>query len=244
MTNPPALSSEVAAARALLERERHGTLCTAHVAYGGWPFGSIVPYAVTATGDPVVLLASIAEHTRNVAADPRVTLFVSDSASLAKPQSGARAALMARAEVATGPASEDARSVYLERFPEARGHFDTHGFSFFVLRVEHVRWIAGFGAMGWIERGPWTGTPDDPLAAHARVICEHMNHDHPDSLVVLARRYGGVEAKAATMVGLDAKGLDLDVAGRRVRIDFPREVATPEEVRQVVTGMLGHARRG
>ena len=71
-----------------------------------------------------------------------------------------------------------------------------------------------------------------------------MNRDHADSLVVLARRYAGVTVSAATMVGLDATGLDLDADGKRVRIDFPRAVSTPDEVRQVVTGMLGHARRG
>lgn len=241
----PTSATDLAAARALLATERHGTLCTAHAAHGGWPFGSVVPYAVLANGDPVVLLAEIAEHSRNVAADPRVTLFVTDSRSADRPQAGARVALMARAEIASGADSSAAEAVYLDRFPEARGHFASHGFSFYALRVERVRWIAGFGSMGWIERGDWAvSAGSNPLEAHAAAICDHMNRDHPEALVVLARRYAGITAKTATMVGLDTTGLDLDVDATRVRVDFPRAVSTPDEVRQVVTGMLGHARRG
>ena len=240
----PTSATDLAAARTLLATERHGTLCTAHAAHGGWPFGSVVPYAVLQSGDPVVLLAEIAEHTRNIAADARVTLFVADSRSADRPQAGARVAMMARAEIASGAAAPGAQAAYFDRFPEARGHFSSHGFDFYALRVERIRWIAGFGSMGWIDRGEWAvSAAPNPLAAAAQGISEHMNRDHPDSLVVLARRYAGITAKSATMVGLDATGLDLDVEGTRVRIDFPRAVSTPDEVRQVVTGMLGHARK-
>jgi hypothetical protein len=31
-----------------------------------------------------------------------------------------------------------------------------HGFALHVLRVERVRWIAGFGEMGWLDRDAWT----------------------------------------------------------------------------------------
>ena len=245
----PTSTADLAAARSLLANERYGTFCTLHAGQGGWPFGSLVPYAVLSNGDPVVMLSAIAEHTRNVAADARVTLFVADSKAADRPQAGARLAFMARAEVATGPASAPAEAAYFGRFPEARGHFSAHDFALYVLRVERIRWIAGFGSMGWIDRKDWAlpaaVTPEaNPLAAHAKPISDHMNRDHPDSLVVLARRYANVTATAATMVGLDTKGLDLDVEGKRVRIDFPRAVSTPDEVRQVVTGMLGHARRG
>jgi len=46
-------------------------------------------------------------------------------------------------------------SDYLARFPEAEGRAAAHDFAPFVLRVERVRWIAGFGSMGWFERAQW-----------------------------------------------------------------------------------------
>ena len=44
---------------------------TLHAGLDGWPFGSIVPYAVSPSGDPVVFLSDIAEHTKNLEQDAR-----------------------------------------------------------------------------------------------------------------------------------------------------------------------------
>src|SRR5262245_33637927 len=174
--------ADAAAARALVSRERAGVLSTAHAYYGGWPFGSIVPYALVGDLDPVLMLSDIAEHTKNLAADPRASLLVADPAAAEDPQSGARVPLLGRCQVPSGAARKTAGEAYFARFPEARAHLSAHGFSPYVLRVERVRWIAGFGSMGWIERDPWESTAPadlsaagadaegDPLAPHAAAI--------------------------------------------------------------------------
>lgn len=145
------------AARDLLARCQSGVLCTAHAEAQGWPFGSIVPYVLLATFDPVVWLSDIAEHTRNLRADPRASLFVADPAAAARPQAGGRACVMVRAHVAAEAQRMAAETAYFGRFPEAAAMRSMHGFAFFVLAVERVRWIAGFGEMGWIDRGGWRG---------------------------------------------------------------------------------------
>jgi heme iron utilization protein len=244
------LSSDPATGRALLFRERHGVLSTAHGEHGGWPFGSVVPFATTPEGDPVLLLSGIAEHTRNLAADPRASLFVADSEARERPQTGARLTLLARAEVPAGEAARAAAEAYFARFPEARAHLSAHAFDAHVLRVERVRWIAGFGSMGWWERGAWTSSPDvDPLAPHADAIRAHMNADHAAALVTLVRRHGAPDAERAVMTGLDVLGLSVDAfpAGRtdpvRVRVPFPAPAATPDAVRRTVIALLAAARR-
>jgi putative heme iron utilization protein len=143
--------------RALLARERHGVLSTAHAAHGGWPFGSIAPYALTPEGDPVLLLSTIAEHTKNLHADPRASLLVADSRARKDPLAGARVTLLGRVDVPEGPASLVARAAYLDRFPDVEERLAAHDFALHVLRVERVRWIAGFGQMGWIARETWAG---------------------------------------------------------------------------------------
>lgn len=245
----PISAKDLAAARTLLERERHGTLCTAHAAHGGWPFGSLVPYALTPEGDPVVLLSAIAEHTRNVAADPRVTLFVIDSETIDHPQAGARIALMARAAPAAGGAAAVAETAYFARFPESRAHFGAHDFALYVLRVERIRWIAGFGSMGWIERPEWSvPLARDPIAAYATAILHHMNTDHGDSLLALSRKFAGVDAATAVMTGVDATGFDVNVVpkGGRVahpvRIAFPKPVASPDDVRRAMMDLVKSAK--
>src|SRR5262245_66154543 len=125
----------MAAARALLEKERSGVLCTAHRERDGWPFGSVVPYAVLPDGDPVVWLSDIAEHTKNLDAEPRASLFVADPDARETPQAGARISVLVRGERPTGAAEAAARAAYFARFPEAEAMSSAHGFFVFVLRV-------------------------------------------------------------------------------------------------------------
>lgn len=151
------MSSRRHAARELVERSSSGVLCTLHVEFDGWPFGSVVPYALTAAGDPIVWLSDLAEHTRNLRADARASLFVADAEAAAAPQAGGRACLMGRARVAEDDARAGVEAAYFGRFPDAAAMGGIHGFAFHVLVVERVRWIAGFGAMGWLPRARWQG---------------------------------------------------------------------------------------
>src|SRR5262245_37886864 len=148
-------SDELADMRALLDAEHHGVLCTAHARHGGWPFGSLAPFATTAQRDPVFMLSTIAEHTHNLRADARASLLVQDHRSLEQPLAGARVTLVGTAAAPDGEARRDALARYLARFPEAAEWASAHDFSPFVLRVERVRWIRGFGSMGWAERRDW-----------------------------------------------------------------------------------------
>src|SRR5690349_13937803 len=67
----------VEATRALLRAERFGVLCTVQVARRpGWPMPSLAPYALTPRGEPLLALSALAQHTRNLLADPRAALYV------------------------------------------------------------------------------------------------------------------------------------------------------------------------
>ena len=71
-------ADEIQAVRALFARETHGALCTAHAWSSAWPYGSMVPFAMLDNGDAAIFVSDIAEHTRNLLADPRATLLVRD----------------------------------------------------------------------------------------------------------------------------------------------------------------------
>ena len=148
--------SDLANVRTLLTSERNATLCTAHAAMDGWPFGSIVPYALTPQGDAVVFLSDISEHCKNLQADPRATLFVADRTASDEPQSGPRHAMLAKARCPEGDEQAAAEALYFARFPHAERMRSAHGFQVWLLECQRIRWIAGFGAMGWIERAEWT----------------------------------------------------------------------------------------
>lgn len=239
--------SSVADARALLAREKSATLCTLHAGLDGWPFGSVVPYAVLPSGDPVVFLSDIAEHTKNLEKDPRAALFLADPDARERPQTGARMSMQVRARRPAGAEEQAAEEAYFARFPASAAMRGTHGFLVWVLEVDRIRWIAGFGSMGWIARGEWTGGAD-PLAAHAAGIVEHMNRDHADAVVDLVAHLAGVKAKTARVVGMDRGGFDVEAtdaagAAHAVRLPFDAPVASPNDVRKVVMAMVASARK-
>ncbi len=236
--------------QALVARERHGVLSTAHAEHGGWPFGSVTPYALSATGDPIVLLSELAEHTHNLRADPRSSLLVCDSKAIEHPQAGARVTLLGRASVPGDSEAKAAMAAYLVRFPESKEHSAAHAFFAHVLRVEHVRWIAGFGTMGWADRGAWapvSASSSDPIAPHAHAICAHMNEDHSSALLELATRVAGTKSTDARMTNIDTCGIDVIVTPekgppKRVRIPFDQPLSSPEAVREAVIAMLAKVR--
>src|SRR5215213_1348093 len=125
----------------LIRAERNGALCTLSKKMEGWPFGSITPYALTGSGDPLILISDIAEHTRNLKSDARASLLVQDSGALEDPQAGARATLIGYAMPVPEPLLEDASRRYLGLFPASNGYFAAHDFSLYQIKISDVRFI-------------------------------------------------------------------------------------------------------
>lgn len=139
----------VATIRALLDREPVGVLSTLSLRHPGWPYGTLVPFAVTGSGEPLLLLSALAQHTRNLEADPRATLLVFDGeAARGDPRTAARATLIGRA-VRVGAAEEaDAAERYGARVPGAKGMLALD-FSLWRLEVEEAQLVGGFAAAGF-----------------------------------------------------------------------------------------------
>jgi putative heme iron utilization protein len=137
-------------ARELLARERVGVLATLSTRHAGAPFTSLAPFAVSGRGQPLLLLSALAQHTRNLDADPRASLLVHDAAAAAEdPRTAARLALVGRVHRVPAPDEADARQRYLARHPEARGLLALD-FALFELSVEEAQLVGGFAAAGWL----------------------------------------------------------------------------------------------
>jgi len=236
-----------APARALIQEEQHGVLCTLSQKISGWPFGSVTPYALTQEGEPTILISEIAEHTRNLRADPRVSLFIQDGAFLNDTQSGRRITLMGLAEQVSAESLADAQRRYLARFPNAEQYFQVHDFALFKITTQHVRFIGGFGEIYWLEPSEvLINAANNPLSAYAAGICEHMNADHVNALILYAKAFAGLDVTSAKMVDVDPNGFDMEVehenAIRTIRIRFPQPVTTMDEVRQATIALLKAAR--
>jgi len=233
-------------AMTLAWRARTATLCTVAREPAGFPYGSFVTFAIHA-GNPVFLISTLAEHTRNLAADPRASLLIAESVQ-ADPLANGRVTLLGRCGVLEDRSEVDAaRRAFLAAHPNAAYYADFKDFSWWRLAVESVRYIGGYGRMSWVSREEWFAAEPDPLAEHAAGIIEHMNADHAGTMVEYCRALTrAVDATAASMTGVDRYGFEMSVVTgkgpRPARLAFSRPVSTPEEARGELVALARKAR--
>lgn len=224
-------------ARQLLRSLHLGVLSTLSKKLGGAPFGSITPYVVDHTGCPVILISTIAEHTKNIEADGRVSLLVHEQKDDA--QANARLTVVGQASRMEDQDSIKAR--YLNFFPNARGYFDTHDFFFYRIVPEHVRFIGGFGKIHWLDTACLL-TAIPPLAEQEAGILAHMNADHGENLRHYCHLVHQIEPASAEMIGIDQDGFDVRADGRLLRFDFDQPVADAQDARIALVNLARQAR--
>jgi putative heme iron utilization protein len=146
------------------------------------------------------------------------------------------------------PESEvpDARKLYLERHGNSKFWVDFEDFSFYRMDVVDVYYVGGFGVMGWVFAAEYDRSQPDPLADSMAEIIQHMNADHKDALVLLAREFAHLESQEAAMTAVDRLGFHMRLKThdgiRGTRIGFLREVSGPAETRKVLVEMVQQAR--
>ncbi len=243
---PPAEPTYAERARTLVARGHTGMLSTLSRRHPGHPFGSVMPYALDDSGQPLVLISGLAMHTRNLEGDPRASLLVAEPSGTEDPLAVGRVTLMGTAGRVSPAELATVRGAYLARHPAASNWVDFEDFAFWRLTLFDVYWVGGFGAMDWLQVGDYAAARPDPLADAATEILEHMNRDHKDALVSLARVLGREEAQEARMVAVDRLGFKLRLRyGSRLsscRIPFPREVTSAPLCREALIEMLRECR--
>jgi putative heme iron utilization protein len=245
---PPSTAPEPTYAervRTLLEHETIGTLSTHSVKHAGWPFGSVMPYALTPEGAPLFLISGMAIHTHNVLADPRASLLVMQSGNEADPLGMARATLLGTVS-RIDDVGDELRQRYLDRHPNARHWISYSDFGFFRLTVTEIYFVGGFGVMGWVPEPEYAAASADPLAAAAAGIIQHMNADHAEALREITRHFGNLDAESVTMVACDRLGFVVRARTQEgmkgLRIAFPEEVRSAADARRVLVGMVKASR--
>jgi heme iron utilization protein len=123
---------------------------------------------------------------------------------------------------------------------------DFEDFSFYRMDVVDVYYVGGFGVMGWVPASEYGQAQADPLAEAAAGILQHMNADHKDALILLARIFAGIDSQEAAMISIDRLGFHVRLKTqdgmRGARIAFVREVSNAEETRKVMVEMVQQAR--
>jgi putative heme iron utilization protein len=223
-----------------------GSLSTLSRKQSGFPFGSVMPYGLDDRGRPIFLISTMAMHTQNLQADPRASLLVTQQDTQGEPLGASRVTVVGNVLPVPNAELAEARKLYLERHANSRYWVDFEDFSFYRMDVIDVYYVGGFGVMGWVSASDYDRSQPDPLADSTAEIIQHMNSDHKDALVLLARTFARIESTEATMTAVDRLGFHVRVKTpdglRGARIAFLREVSNPAETRKVLMEMVQQAR--
>jgi heme iron utilization protein len=233
--------------RTLVHLGRIGSLSTLSRKQPGFPFGSVMPYALDTSGRPIFLISTMAMHTQNLQADSRASLLVTQPDASGDPLGASRVTVMGNVLTVPKPEVADARGLYLERYANSKYWVDFEDFSFCRMDVLDVYYVGGFGVMGWVAAFDYTQAQPDPLADAAAGIIEHMNADHKDALIMLAKVFASIECQEAAMTAVDRLGFHVRLKTaegmKGTRIAFLREVRDPGQARKVLVEMVQRARQ-
>lgn len=216
-------------ARNLLRRARTGTLATVN-ADDGSPYASLVNLATDIRGCPIILVSTLAWHTRNLLADPRGSVMVAELPPAGDALTGARVTVMGRFS------KVEARQVsrrYLARHPAAELYAGFGDFAFWRLEPEMAHAVAGFGRIETIPANEMFPSADEMSTLEEGAV-QHMNDDHDDAIQRYAERLLGAAPGGWKITAIDTDGLDLRCGEEVLRLPFDGPVYTAAALRSLL----------
>src|ERR1700682_4714642 len=229
-------------ARSLLRRSRQGALATL-MAGSGDPYCSLVNVASHPDGSPILLISRLALHTKNLLADPRVSLMLDERAE-GDPRERSRIMLAGRAEEASGDDAAILGRRYLNAHPSAEAFVEFKDFSFFRIIPSAAHLVAGFGRIVDLKPEQFLTDISDAgalLQAEPGAI-EHMNADHREATNLYATKLLGAGPAEWRCTGCDPDGIDIQAGPKALRLDFPERVTGPGELRKMLVRLASEAR--
>jgi heme iron utilization protein len=210
----------------------------------GAPYASLVLITLDLDASPLLLLSDLAQHSRNIAFDPRVSLLLDGTESQPDPLTGPRLTLLGRALP-----TDDPRCLarFISHHPASAAYAGFRDFHLYRVIVERGHLVAGFGRIEWINGGNFLFQPDaGALAAAETEILGHMNADHSDTIAHYASGLLGRTGTGWRMTGIDPEGIDLRCDGGAARLDFAAPIVSPvltvEAARAALIQLSGAAR--
>ncbi|MEM7027358.1 MAG: DUF2470 domain-containing protein [Pseudomonadota bacterium] len=228
--------TQAKAARDLLLTEYQAILSTHSVDVVGYPFGSVTPYCLIQSGQPLILISNIAQHTKNILHDERVSLTVVER-DADDQQTVGRVTYMGNAKKLSANDS-DSIERYYSYFPQSRDYHNTHSFDFYHIELVRARYIGGFGKIYWIEKDELL-KPNPFSFTEEKKMIDHMNADHQDAIKHYCTRQGisYADDMMPVMTGIDSEGFHLLIGACIYRFNFDKAAEDAVKVRKILVKM-------
>ena len=220
------LMSSAREARQLLRAHRYGALCTQSKKFDGYPFASITPYLVDHDGSLIIFISSLAEHTKNIQHDPRVSL-ITHNQNAPHIQTQGRVTVVGNANFIADRELTGIR--YLRHFPEAQPYLEMQDFSFYRIVPIAIRYIGGFGKIHWADLTKYTPKTVGAYVEQESQLLATLNTQQQNSLRLLLQQQHNVNVLDVQAIGLDCDGLDVCSEEQMWRLNFAEEIPDPAQ---------------
>jgi heme iron utilization protein len=207
----------------------------------GAPYASLVLVAADLDASPLLLLSDLAQHSRNIAFDPRLSLLFDGTDGHADRLDGPRLTLLGQARSIADPGL---LARFVARHLSSALYAGFADFRIYRLAVERGHLVAGFGRIDWVE-GPDLLLDGDwrAFAADEPAIVAQLNRDHGAAIEVCARHLLGRAQTGWRATGIDPEGIDLRCDSAAARLDFPAPVPSAEAARAALFELAETAHR-
>jgi hypothetical protein len=204
----------------LLHSVPEAALATHSTTVEGFPFASAVPFVTDEHHRPVILISGLAEHSRNLAANPRASLMIAKSLG-----EGEMARVSLMGEVSLIDADPLLVARYLRYHPHAERFLQLGDFKFHRFDPARVLTVGGFAKASWLEGSRLIEAPAITLADEAEFLAQQGQD----------RLYASKECQ---LRGIDAFGADVIVDSKPSRIRFAAGPITKEALLPTFNGTL------
>ena len=191
----------------LLHSAQHSTLASQSLQMPGYPYATVLPNVLDDYHRPVLLISALAEHTKNILANGRVSISIVEP-GCDNVQAGARLSIIGDAE--QFEADEALKSRYLRYLPDAEQYLMLD-FMFFRIQPQRIRYIGGVGKMGWLEAD---ALGQDSISLNVEA-----------GLLALASQHTQIGIR---LLGIDNFGMDYCVDGQQKRLSFESPIRAEE----------------
>lgn len=203
----------------------------------GYPSGSVVGFAPDEKGRPIFVFSSMSTHTQDLFKDGRASLTVASKSF--KGAADGRVNIIG--DVTRVPKDEvDAcKEIYLAKHPGAFW-VNFKDFTWFRMdEIKAIRFVGGFARAGALSAEEYFAASPDTIQQFAEPVMAHMNDDHGEATLAMARNLIGFPAESADIVGLDRLGVYIKCDGgpmgaAKLRLGFPRPAENRKDIKDLI----------
>ena len=183
----------------LLRTSNEGVLTTISDKFEGYPFGSFITYITDRDRSVIIFASNLAEHTTNIKKNSKSCFTIFSIKDHENKQDIPRMSLMGDFNKVDKSRREELKQKLKKHLPESDLYLELPDFNFYKMSVTSIRWIGGFGKIGWLNNDSWLKKDLEWIPAEKEII-EHMNQDHSKSIISTLSAQRNVKEEKAKMI--------------------------------------------